>query len=125
MRHSSGPARQAERCGRRTRPAAWGPHQNMVAGRRGNHRRFHRVGIAGVPGEPFARPLILHSPSSTQLDAEVGVEPVQWVADAAENLYPARMQMAVSLGWHIIFSCFGIAFPVLTVFAEWRGHKRG
>ena len=33
--------------------------------------------------------------------------------------------MAVSLGWHIIFSCFGIAFPVLTVYAEWRGHKRG
>jgi cytochrome bd ubiquinol oxidase subunit I len=53
------------------------------------------------------------------------VEPLLVVADAAENLYPARMQMAVSLGWHIIFSCFGIAFPVLTVFAEWRGHKRG
>jgi cytochrome d ubiquinol oxidase subunit I len=47
------------------------------------------------------------------------------VADAAENLYPARMQMALSLGWHIIFSCFGIAFPVVTVFAEWRGHRRG
>src|SRR5688572_10988591 len=57
--------------------------------------------------------------------AEVGVEPLQLVADAAENLYPARMQMALSLGWHIIFSCFGIAFPVFTVFAEWRGHKRG
>jgi cytochrome d ubiquinol oxidase subunit I len=53
------------------------------------------------------------------------VEPLQLVADAAENLYPARMQMALSLGWHIIFSCFGIAFPVLTVFAEWWGHKRG
>jgi cytochrome d ubiquinol oxidase subunit I len=53
------------------------------------------------------------------------VEPFQLVADAAENLYPARMQMALSLGWHIIFSCFGIAFPVFTVFAEWRGHKRG
>jgi cytochrome d ubiquinol oxidase subunit I len=53
------------------------------------------------------------------------VERLQVLADAAENLYPARMQMAVSLGWHIVFSCFGIAFPVLTVFAEWRGHKRG
>jgi cytochrome d ubiquinol oxidase subunit I len=60
-----------------------------------------------------------------QPEPEVGVEPLQLVADAAENLYPARMQMALSLGWHIIFSCFGIAFPVLTVFAEWRGHKRG
>lgn len=46
-------------------------------------------------------------------------------ADAAENLYPARMQMAVSLGWHIIFACFGIAFPLITVFAEWLGHRRG
>ncbi|MDT7616893.1 MAG: cytochrome bd ubiquinol oxidase subunit [Pseudonocardiales bacterium] len=47
------------------------------------------------------------------------------LADAAQNLYPARMQMALSLGWHIIFSCFGIAFPVLVVFTEWRGHRRG
>jgi cytochrome d ubiquinol oxidase subunit I len=50
--------------------------------------------------------------------------PLDLVADAAENLYPARMQMALSLGWHIIFSCFGIAFPLITVFTEWRGHKR-
>lgn len=46
-------------------------------------------------------------------------------ADAAENLYPARMQMALSLGWHIIFACFGIAFPLITVFTEWRGYRRG
>src|SRR4051794_19834055 len=32
--------------------------------------------------------------------------------------------MAISLGWHIVFSCFGIAFPLITVFTEWRGHKR-
>jgi cytochrome d ubiquinol oxidase subunit I len=53
------------------------------------------------------------------------VAPLDVVADAAENLYPARMQMALSLGWHIIFSCFGIAFPLVTVFTEWRGHRRG
>ncbi len=47
------------------------------------------------------------------------------LADAAGNLYPARMQMALSLGWHIIFACFGIAFPLITVFTEWRGHRRG
>jgi cytochrome d ubiquinol oxidase subunit I len=50
---------------------------------------------------------------------------VDLVADAAQNLYPARMQMALSLGWHIVFSCFGIAFPLITVFTEWRGHRRG
>src|SRR5215218_7246373 len=55
----------------------------------------------------------------------MGVDNVQVLADAAENLYPARMQMALSLGWHIIFACFGIAFPLLTVFVEWRGHRRG
>ncbi len=47
------------------------------------------------------------------------------LADAAENLYPARMQMAVSLGWHIVFSCLGVAFPAITVFAEWRAHRTG
>ena len=45
-------------------------------------------------------------------------------ADAAQNLFPARTQMALSLGWHIIFSCFGIAFPLITVVTEWRGHRR-
>ena len=47
------------------------------------------------------------------------------LADAAQNLFPARMQMAVSLGWHIIFSCLGVAFPAIVVFAEWRAHKTG
>ncbi|MGE0296708.1 cytochrome ubiquinol oxidase subunit I [Pseudonocardia sp.] len=47
------------------------------------------------------------------------------LADAARNLYPARMQMALSLGWHIIFACFGVAFPAIVVFTEWRAHRRG
>jgi cytochrome d ubiquinol oxidase subunit I len=53
------------------------------------------------------------------------VDPWDVVAGAAENLYPARMQMALSLGWHIVFSCFGIAFPLVTLFTEWLGHRRG
>ncbi len=47
------------------------------------------------------------------------------LAGAAENLFPARMQMALSLGWHIVFSCFGMVFPVIVVFTEWRAHRRG
>ena len=47
------------------------------------------------------------------------------LADAGQNLFPARMQMALSLGWHIIFACFGVAFPLLTGFTEWRGHRLG
>lgn len=47
------------------------------------------------------------------------------LATAADNLYPARMQMAVSLGWHIVFSCFGIAFPAIVVVSEWLAHRRG
>src|SRR5919112_816658 len=57
---------------------------------------------------------------------EVDVAAVEIVlADAAENLYPARMQMAISLGWHIVFSCLGVAFPAMVMFAEWRAHKTG
>jgi cytochrome bd ubiquinol oxidase subunit I len=47
------------------------------------------------------------------------------LADAAENLTPARWQMAVSLGWHIVFACIGVAFPAIVVFTEWRAHRRG
>jgi cytochrome bd ubiquinol oxidase subunit I len=42
-----------------------------------------------------------------------------------QNILPARAQMAISLGWHIVFSCIGVAFPAITVFAEWRAHRTG
>jgi cytochrome d ubiquinol oxidase subunit I len=29
------------------------------------------------------------------------------------GLLPARQQMAVSLGWHIVLACFGVAFPTI------------
>lgn len=47
------------------------------------------------------------------------------LAGAEANLFPARMQMGISLGWHIVFACFGIAFPVLVAFTEWRAHRHG
>jgi cytochrome d ubiquinol oxidase subunit I len=42
----------------------------------------------------------------------------------APDLYHARMQMALSLGWHIVIACFGVGFPALVLFAEWRGRRR-
>jgi cytochrome d ubiquinol oxidase subunit I len=42
-----------------------------------------------------------------------------------DDLLAARFQMAVSLGFHIIFAEIGIAMPVLAVLAEWRGHRTG
>lgn len=47
------------------------------------------------------------------------------LADASANLLPARTQMALSLGWHIVFACFGVAFPAIVVFTEWRAHRLG
>jgi cytochrome d ubiquinol oxidase subunit I len=50
---------------------------------------------------------------------------VGWVLAATPgDLVAARTQMALSLGWHIIIACFGVAMPAYTVFAEWRGHRR-
>ena len=40
------------------------------------------------------------------------------------DLYAARMQMALSLGWHIVIACFGVGFPALIVFAEWRALRK-
>jgi len=46
------------------------------------------------------------------------------VAVATDLLF-AREQMAFSLGWHIIVACFGVGFPALVLFAEWRSYRRG
>ncbi len=44
---------------------------------------------------------------------------------AANNLLPARLQMAFTLGFHIILACFGVGLPVLLLAAEWRYLKTG
>jgi len=38
---------------------------------------------------------------------------------------PARSQMGASLGFHIIFACFGIAFPAVLLVVHWIGLRRG
>jgi cytochrome d ubiquinol oxidase subunit I len=50
-----------------------------------------------------------------------------WLAVAATpgDLVAARVQMAFSLGWHIVIACFGVGMPALAVFAEWRGLRTG
>src|SRR3989337_466338 len=40
---------------------------------------------------------------------------------AATELLPARYQMALSLGFHIVLSCFGVAFPALIYLVHRRG----
>src|SRR5919201_1770093 len=40
---------------------------------------------------------------------------------ASSNLLPAREQMGFTLGFHIVLACLGIAFPAITLIANWRG----
>jgi cytochrome bd ubiquinol oxidase subunit I len=40
------------------------------------------------------------------------------------GLLPARQQMALSLGWHIILACFGVAFPAMIFVVHRRGLVR-
>lgn len=42
-----------------------------------------------------------------------------------EDLLAARLQMALSLGFHIIFACIGIAMPFLMATAEYKWIKTG
>ena len=48
------------------------------------------------------------------------------VAAAADpaGLLPARQQMALSLGWHIVLACFGVAFPSMILVLHYRGLRR-
>jgi cytochrome d ubiquinol oxidase subunit I len=41
------------------------------------------------------------------------------------DLFYARQQMALSLGWHIVIACLGIGFPILVLLAEWRHQRTG
>ncbi|MGH7749494.1 MAG: cytochrome ubiquinol oxidase subunit I, partial [Candidatus Dormibacteria bacterium] len=44
---------------------------------------------------------------------------------SSPNLTPARYQMAVSLGWHIVVACLGVGFPLVILIAEGLGLRRG
>ena len=41
------------------------------------------------------------------------------------DMVAARQQMALSLGWHIVFACFGVGMPLITLVAEWLGIRTG
>lgn len=41
------------------------------------------------------------------------------------QLLPARLQMAFTLGFHIILACYGVGLPVVMLAAEWRFLKTG
>jgi cytochrome d ubiquinol oxidase subunit I len=45
-------------------------------------------------------------------------------SETSINLLAARYQMALSLGFHIVLSCFGVAFPAIIFIAHWRGIYR-
>ena len=65
--------------------------------------------LVGTYGEGVVDPLVMFTGLA---------DSVPQVAHAALNaepagLLPARQQMALSLGWHIILACFGVAFPAM------------
>jgi cytochrome d ubiquinol oxidase subunit I len=41
------------------------------------------------------------------------------------DLLAARSQMAISLGFHIVFACIGMTMPILMAFSEWRWLRTG
>jgi len=42
-----------------------------------------------------------------------------------DDLIAARLQMAISLGFHIVFACIGMTMPILMAFSEWRWLRTG
>jgi cytochrome d ubiquinol oxidase subunit I len=54
--------------------------------------------------------------AASQVAASTPAEPA--------GLLPAREQMALSLGWHIILACFGVAFPAIIFVMHLRGIRR-
>ena len=52
------------------------------------------------------------------------VVPTALAAGEPAGLLPARQQMALSLGWHIVLACFGVAFPAIIFVMHLRGIRR-
>ena len=48
-----------------------------------------------------------------------------FAAATPADLLAARSQMALTLGFHIVLACLGVALPAIMLIAEWRGHRRG
>jgi cytochrome d ubiquinol oxidase subunit I len=46
------------------------------------------------------------------------------LAASSSNLLAAREQMAFTLGFHIVLSCFGVAFPAMILIALYRGLRK-
>jgi cytochrome bd ubiquinol oxidase subunit I len=44
---------------------------------------------------------------------------------AISNLEAGRIQMAISLGFHIVFASLGIGLPVMLLYAEYRANRTG
>jgi cytochrome d ubiquinol oxidase subunit I len=42
-----------------------------------------------------------------------------------DDFIAARLQMAISLGFHIVFACIGIAMPILMAYSEWKWLRTG
>src|SRR3954464_15000727 len=47
------------------------------------------------------------------------------VLAASSQLLPAREQMAFTLGFHIVLASMGVAFPAITLIANYRGLRKG
>jgi cytochrome bd ubiquinol oxidase subunit I len=55
----------------------------------------------------------------------VAAQTITLLAGDPAGLLPARNQMALSLGWHIVLACFGVAFPAMIFAVQLRGIRRG
>ncbi len=47
------------------------------------------------------------------------------LAASASNLLAARELMSLTLGFHIVLACIGVAFPAIVLTANWLGLRRG
>jgi cytochrome d ubiquinol oxidase subunit I len=75
-------------------------------------------GEVGVdPASRETAPQVSHS----RTPDTVGAVMLSTTAATAADLLVARNQMALSLGWHIILACFGVAFPLIIYVAHRRG----
>ena len=85
--------------------------------------RFRRIGIVKADGD--VAQLVEHLLCKQGVGGSSPLVSTRVIIVALTSLQAARAQMAVSLGFHIVFAALAVGLPAMLLFAEYRANRTG
>ena len=73
----------------------------------------------------FLTILYTHPSTNRSFEKKFQEKFIRYNTSHMDDLIAARLQIAISLGFHIVFACIGMTMPVLMAFSEWKWLRTG